>query len=645
VWRCAIRPSGVRGWRLRSVMLATLTLLFGLHILRVFLPTVLWYLGQFLATEGLALFALATFSLTLLAPLVRRRLGEAGALALSSGGLALVRLAIQVVRAPAGDLVLATCGLVLWGWFIALWWPSRRNCGARSQVPVLAIAFPLAFLIDTGSRSLLLSYDLAWRYGLGATLVVVGLVGGALVVLGQELRGGVAADAAEEPALSRLLPVLGLGPWLYLALTITHSPAALAAATGWHYSRAHGAVNGFAVLGAVVAVWVASRPALQRWQWALPCSVLLVWSLASFIAGVGPGWVWVGLASVTAWAALGTVLAGTTQIEPLQPGLWRSSVVTFLALVSLLVLVIAVIGYGALWMAPAGGAVLGLSAVWATRVEARQARAALRVEMGLVGVAALVVLVAVGLWVVVNRAPQPDEVGVAGEPLRVMSYNIHQGINADLVMDLEEIADVIVAQRPDVVLLNEVNRARATNGFVDTLPLIGRRLGMGYVFGANYRDGQYGNALLSRYPILGWDNLHYAHNTTETRGLLRAVVQAPGGPVAFFGTHLDHSEGPDDARAEQVAEALAVWDGAPRTILLGDLNAEPDAPELQGIYEAGFVDVLQATSQESLFTFWDATPSRRIDFIFVTPDLTPVRAWVVRSRASDHLPVMAGVAW
>jgi endonuclease/exonuclease/phosphatase family metal-dependent hydrolase len=165
------------------------------------------------------------------------------------------------------------------------------------------------------------------------------------------------------------------------------------------------------------------------------------------------------------------------------------------------------------------------------------------------------------------------------------------------------------------------------------------------VFGANYQDGQYGNALLSRYPILGWDNLHYAHNTTETRGLLRALVQVPGGRVAFFGTHLDHIERPGDARAEQVAEALTAWNGTPRTILLGDLNAEPSAPELQGIYDAGFLDALQATGQESLFTFWDATPSRRIDYIFVTPDLTPVQAWGVRSRASDHLPVMAEVVW
>jgi len=94
-----------------------------------------------------------------------------------------------------------------------------------------------------------------------------------------------------------------------------------------------------------------------------------------------------------------------------------------------------------------------------------------------------------------------------------------------------------------------------------------------------------------------------------------------------------------------VAEALVLWDGAPRSVLLGDLNAEPDKPELQAIYQAGFVDALAATGQEDVFTFWDPvpTPGRRIDFIFVTPDLALGRAWVVQTRASDHLPVLAEV--
>jgi hypothetical protein len=56
--------------RIHCVLLATLTLLFGLQIFRVYLPTVMWYLGQYLGAEGLALYGLATFSLALLARLL-----------------------------------------------------------------------------------------------------------------------------------------------------------------------------------------------------------------------------------------------------------------------------------------------------------------------------------------------------------------------------------------------------------------------------------------------------------------------------------------------------------------------------------------------------------------------------------------------
>jgi endonuclease/exonuclease/phosphatase (EEP) superfamily protein YafD len=43
------------------------------------------------------------------------------------------------------------------------------------------------------------------------------------------------------------------------------------------------------------------------------------------------------------------------------------------------------------------------------------------------------------------------------------------------------------------------------------------------------------------------------------------------------------------------------------------------------------------------FTFWEPVPSRRIDFVWLTPDLALIRAWVVPSRASDHLPVLVEV--
>jgi len=629
------------------VLLTTLTLLFGLHVFRVFLPVLFWFLGKSWSTEGLVLYALGTFALTLLAPVMRQWLGESGALMLSVGGLAVVRLAIQIVRSPLADLILATAGLGLLGWFLPMWCQSRRNCTSQTDVPMLVVAFPLAFLIDTGSRSLLLSYDLAWRDSLGATLVVAGLVAMTLIVLWRDLKecpfSQTPDPGAEEPSLSWVFPLLGLGPWLYIAMSITHNPAALTAATGWGYTAAQVTMIGFTALGTIASVWVAGWSALQRWYWAVFGGVLLVGALAFLVANVGPGWLWVGLASLNSWAALGEVLTSTTRREPMHPGLWYSTVVVFLALVMLLIIVIMVSGYNLLWMTPVAGAILGLAALWATRAEASREGTVLRARGTLVAGSATIIMLTIGAWALLSRPKQIIELPQPGEPLRIMTYNIHHGIDADLVMDLEAIADVIAAQNPDVVVLNEVNRARITNGFVDTLPLISQRLRMRYVFGANPPDEQYGNALLSRYPILAWDNTHYAHNTTEVRGLLRAVVQTAGEPLTFYGTHLDHLASPKDARDQQVSEALAKWDGTPRAILLGDLNADPQAPELQSIYRAGFLDVLASTGQDDVFTSWNPASRRRIDYIFQTPDLPLHRAWVVPSRASDHLPVLAEV--
>jgi endonuclease/exonuclease/phosphatase family metal-dependent hydrolase len=594
----------------------------------------------------LGLFALGTFAPALLAPLVRRLLGERGALALTVGGLALVRLAIQWTDAPLAVLVLATAGLVLFGWFLPLWLPSRRNRPTLSDLPVLAIAFPLAFLLDTGSRTWLLSYDLAWRHEWWAGLIVIGLAGLTLVLLWRELADHSLEAPAEEPPLGRVWPFLGLGPWLYLAMAILHNPSAWAAITGWSDVPAHLVVNACGAMGALGCVLVAAWQPRRGWFWALLAGGLLVGALALFTAGIGPGGLWLGLATLAAWAALGWVLAGTAREEPLRPGIWRSGLVTFLALLLMLVIVFVVSQYNLAWVTVVAGAVLLLAATWAARGPAIRERVAWQGGTVLAGAVAIVALLTVALLALADMTPRPVATPPAGQPLRVMTYNIHQGMDGDFRIDLAAIAEAIAAENPDVVALNEVNRARSNSGFVDTLPLISRRLGLPYVFGANSPDGQYGNAVLSRYPIREWRNTLYTHNTTEVRGLLRVVIEAPGGPITFYSTHLDHIDSPKNARAAQAAEALAAWAGAPRSILLGDLNAEPGKPELQAIYQTGFVDVLKATGQDNVFTYWDPipTPGRRIDYIFVTPDLAVSRAWVPQTRASDHLPVLVEIA-
>lgn len=638
--------------RYRTLILVTLSLLFGLHLFRVFLPTVIWYLGKYIGAQEQALIALGVFVFALLAPLLRR-IGERPALAATAGGLALVRIIIQFADQPNTQVILAGVGLALFAMFLPIWHQDRRSYSEEGGVPLTGLALPLAFIIDTASRSLLLSYDLVWRSGILENLIAAGLGVLALVLLWSELKEADQGKSAGEPPIPDALPLLSLGAFLYLAMALVFNPSALAVPTGWGDRAAHLGTNFFLALGALAGVCTTAWAGRRAWLYALLSGIVLTTSTAFIVAENPPGWLWFGLAGITLWSSLGWVLAGSSRLDHRRSGLWRTSLAVFLALVVMLVIVFVVGQYDAVEASIYAAGILGLAGVWSAlslskiREKTPENLLSRRAVSGLIatGTCSLAALLVVTAWAATFRLPEFSADPSEGDTIRVMTYNIHQAMDADIRVDLEAIAETIESQNPDVISLNEVNRARSTNGFVDTLPLLSQRLGMPYVFGANYADGQYGNAILSRYPIIDWRNVHYRENTTEVRGLLIALIDSPGGQISVFSTHLDHIGGKNNARSAQVSEALSIISNTPRAIFLGDLNAEPDKPEIQPIYEGGFTDVLLAAGKEDVYTFWDAEPrpGRRIDYIFTTPELEVLDAWTVDSRASDHLPVVADV--
>ena len=70
------------------------------------------------------------------------------------------------------------------------------------------------------------------------------------------------------------------------------------------------------------------------------------------------------------------------------------------------------------------------------------------------------------------------------------------------------------------------------------------------------------------------------------------------------------------------------------------MNSKPDSVAIRTLANAGFVDV----SPDGPLTYPAAGPEERIDYIFVTPDLTVIEAETRQSLASDHLPVWASLA-
>src|SRR3978361_1142670 len=152
--------------------------------------------------------------------------------------------------------------------------------------------------------------------------------------------------------------------------------------------------------------------------------------------------------------------------------------------------------------------------------------------------------------------PGPDQPPI---PVRLITFNIHHGVGDDGRHDLARLAQVLAAADPDVICLQEVDRHfgdRSEN--VDQGLLLARALDMQLAWGPAIDEPQpdgrpareYGNALLSRLPILVSD-VHPLPGTGEPRTALRTMLELDGFTLWVTTTHLT-VEAPAD-RAAQVA--------------------------------------------------------------------------------------------
>jgi endonuclease/exonuclease/phosphatase family metal-dependent hydrolase len=229
---------------------------------------------------------------------------------------------------------------------------------------------------------------------------------------------------------------------------------------------------------------------------------------------------------------------------------------------------------------------------------------------------------------------------------RVMTYNIHHGEGLDGRIDLPRVAELIKRERADIVALQEVDKGVQRTARRDLPAELARLTGMTCVFSNNfhYQGGEYGNAVLTRFPIKSSTNTHYKMlRPGEQRGVLQLVLNVLSRELVFLDTHVDYRR--DDAeRLASVSEVQALvgqYRGRPM-ILCGDFNDTPDSRTHRKLADE-FIDTWTLIGTGEGLTIPADKPARRIDYIWVSKDspLLPLRIWVPPSAASDHLPVMA----
>jgi len=605
---------------LGEVTFALLGTLFLLTGLRTFLSSLYQVLFGNLPNTTIGAIAFAVFAAAALAPLLARMYGQRRAVGLSALALALATAASAFIRIAPVDLVVSAVAVVSGSWWLALLHASRPE-GRPSPLPV---ALPLALATDFALRHAFRTVPVV-DLPLSASLPLV--LAAVLVFVAAGLATIADARTWTSPGTRGALALTALPPLLMVGETGLTNAAqvALAAGLGLGPEPARATQIGAAIVGLGLA---AGAILLTRDLPRRPIGAALL------VAGAALMWLHLPVVSLVGGAlgACGLLIGASALVTPSVAG--KGGLAAALPLAVGWVLFVAIgFAYHAYYLTPALWVATAAVALVLLATPAVQGP-----RLGL-GPALLVAAIAVVIPLVALFPFRAPESAPEQATFRLMTYNVHQGFDVGQVPSLDALADTILREAPDVLVLQEVVRGWVIDEQHDVLSVLAERLGMAYVWQGNIGD-LYGNAILSRMPMTDVRRVSYAKEPAirhQQRGALVARISG----VLVIVTHLDEHADSSDVRQRQVRELLRAWGDAPVAVIAGDLNAVPASLEMDLLARSGFSDLaLQAGADEG--TFPSDKPDRRIDYVWGV-GLTGAQAHTVASTASDHRAVVVNI--
>jgi endonuclease/exonuclease/phosphatase family metal-dependent hydrolase len=223
--------------------------------------------------------------------------------------------------------------------------------------------------------------------------------------------------------------------------------------------------------------------------------------------------------------------------------------------------------------------------------------------------------------------------------LKVMTYNVQGHGSLVLGSYLRRIARVIAEEKPDLIGLQEVYRGGWRARFADQAEALAAETGMSVHFGKSFGAGEggaeFGNAVLTAGEVRS-TAVHALPGGGEPRTVLASRVVVKGTELDFLVTHLAAWGRLGRTARERQAAALAdrLKGTAGPFVLVGDLNAPPEAPELRHLMAAELFRACGGLASTHRMT------RQRIDYVFADQGWTPVSSRVVRAGPSDHWPVV-----
>jgi endonuclease/exonuclease/phosphatase family metal-dependent hydrolase len=232
--------------------------------------------------------------------------------------------------------------------------------------------------------------------------------------------------------------------------------------------------------------------------------------------------------------------------------------------------------------------------------------------------------------------------------LRLMTYNIHKGIGGlDRRYDLQRIIDVIGHYHPDIVFLQEVDEGVGRSRHDRQIELLAEALELEHFTYQNnvaVKEGHYGNAILSRYPLGKQLDLDLKVSIKKNRRALIARTEISVG---------------DDTHSMLLCNAHLGLSGFERSVQIKRILALDEMILIPGpvIVGGDFNDVWAEHGRKLMLpigfqcavcnakTFPAALPVRSLDAIYYRGNVKLLDSFAGRTKlarvASDHLPVVA----
>jgi endonuclease/exonuclease/phosphatase family metal-dependent hydrolase len=259
---------------------------------------------------------------------------------------------------------------------------------------------------------------------------------------------------------------------------------------------------------------------------------------------------------------------------------------------------------------------------------------------------------------VISYGSSSSSSSTSGTTLRVMTWNIHHGLDTSGKLNLDWVANVIASSGAHVVGLNEVEKNHSWYGNIDQAAhlrsLLESKTGVRWYYVFAKRDGNWdsngqGNAVLSRFPFSSTSRYALSHNRSVAHGSI--VVN--GRTINVFATHVDYENASyRTTQTNQVKNYAASF--AEQRLVTGDFNTTPGTSDYH-IMATPYYDSWAEAVKKGVYSSPSGTAGYthqngvRFDYVYHSKNasaLTLTKAQLIETRnssgvrASDHHPLV-----